>query len=71
MEMRLDELSDALEEILPAGFSISVDDDNQVIIETGLVEDEENELVPMDGAADEDSDFDEDTESYDESDTDD
>lgn len=60
--MNLEELQESLEDILPEGFQISLDARGQVVIKTGLVEDESGELHP-DGGADIDSDvYDEDEE---------
>lgn len=53
--MNLEELQESLEDILPEGFQITLDARGQVVIKTGLVEDESGELHP-DGGADIDSD---------------
>lgn len=53
--MNLEELQESLEDILPEGFQITLDARGQVIIKTGLVEDESGELH-ADGGADIDSD---------------
>lgn len=59
--MELSELEDALDEILPPGFHVSIDKKGQVVIFTGLTKDEDGELVSMDDD-DEDPDFDPDFE---------
>jgi hypothetical protein len=55
--MDIEELEEALSEILPEGFQITFDARRQVVIKTGLVEDDSGELH-ADGGADIDSDED-------------
>jgi hypothetical protein len=43
--MNLEELEEALEEIFPNGFQIETDNHGQIIIYTGLSQDEDGELV--------------------------
>ncbi len=62
--MTLEELEEALEELMP-GFSLGVDDNGQVIIYTNLAESEDGELVDLDDV-DDASIFDDDTEQLDE-----
>lgn len=60
--MNLEELEEAIKdlEILP-GFEIGTDENGQIVIYTGMTEDEDGELLPMDEDEDESS-FDEETE---------
>jgi hypothetical protein len=53
--MNLEELEEALEQILPVGFQIVTDDHGQVVIYTNLMEDEDadGELVDFEGGDDE------------------
>lgn len=57
--MDIEELEEALSDLLPEGFQIVFDARRQVVIKTGLVEDEHGELHPDGGAAidSEDEDF--------------
>lgn len=54
--MNYEELEEALDELFPGGFSIETDNHGQLVIYTGLVEDEDGELVPSDLEEDEDVD---------------
>jgi hypothetical protein len=65
--MTLEDLEEALENILQCGFQIETDNDGQIVIYTGLTEIDDGELVPIDESSD-NEDYDEDMESYDESD---
>ena len=65
--MTLESLEETLEDILPTGFQIEVDDEGQVVIFTNLSEDEDTGELVRCGNDDVDSDFDDDVESYDES----
>lgn len=59
--MTLDDLEEALADILPAGFQVETDNHGQVIIYTGLSLDDDGELVdfePSDDDEDEDLDLD-------------
>lgn len=59
--MNLEEIEEALESILPPGFSIETDKHGQLIIFTGLKEDEDGELVDFE-SDEEDPDLDPDFE---------
>lgn len=52
--MNIEELEEALNEILPRGFTIDTDDDGQLIVYTHLVEDEDGELYEYEGDEEED-----------------
>ena len=82
----IEDLQDALEDLfsdgLPSKFKIELDENNQVIIYTGLVQDEDGDLLEYhseddednedeDYGDDDDSEYDEDLESLDEEDDDD
>lgn len=54
--MTLEDLEEALEEILPNGFELDVDREGQIIIRTGLSQDEDGELVEFESEDDEDED---------------
>lgn len=73
--MTLEELEEALEEIFPNGFEIDVDDNGQLVIYTGLSQNDDGELVEFNSEEYEDDDEeledDEDMESLDEDDEDD
>lgn len=70
--MTLEELEEALEEILTSGFEIDVDNKGQIVIYTGLCQNEDGELVEYDGDdEDEDEDFDPDFEPLEDEDEDD
>lgn len=60
--MTLEELEEALSDILPNGFSIEADSHGQIIVYTNLTEDEDGELIDFEGEDDEDPDFDGDLE---------
>lgn len=66
--MNLEELEEALEEILP-GFQIETDKHGQIIIFTGMIQDEDGELLTMDDD-DGESSFDADTEQLEDDDFD-
>lgn len=59
--MNIEELEEALEELFHGGFSIETDNHGQIVIYTGLTQDDEGELVASEEDEDEDLD-DEDTE---------
>jgi hypothetical protein len=65
----IEDLEEALDELLPSGFSIETNTKGEVIIYTGLQQDEDGELTPMD--VEEDEDFDPDTDPLEEEDIDD
>lgn len=67
--MNLEELEEALEEVLPNGFQIETDNHEQIIIYTGLRQDDDGELVDFEGE-EEDPDFDPDFEPLEEEDDD-
>ena len=54
--MNYEELEEALDELFPNGFAIETDNHGQLIIYTGLTENDDEELVPMDVEEDEDVD---------------
>ena len=58
--MNLEDLEEALKEIIP-GFQLERDNAGQIIIYTGLIDDEDGELLQMDEDESESS-FDDDTE---------
>jgi len=60
--MNLEELEEELEAILPGHFRIDTDNNGQIIILTGLQEDDDGELVECDLEGDDDEEFDEDFE---------
>lgn len=60
--MNLEELEEALEGILPAKFQIETDNHGQLIIYTGLSQDEDGELVDFEFEDEEDPDADPDFE---------
>jgi RNA polymerase primary sigma factor len=47
--MTLEDLEEALEELLPNGFEIDVDNNGQLIIYTGLTQDDDGDLVEYEG----------------------
>jgi hypothetical protein len=68
--MNIEELEEALEELFPErNWSIETDSHGQIVIYTGLKEEEDGELVLFD--SEEDDDFDPDTESLEDEDIDD
>jgi hypothetical protein len=70
--MTLEDLEEALEEILPNGFEIDIDSNGQIIIHTGLTQDEDGDLVEFKGDEDEeDPDYDPDFQPLEEEDDDD
>jgi len=46
--MNLEELEEALEEFLPAGFEIETNSKGQIVIYTNLKQDDDGELVSLD-----------------------
>jgi hypothetical protein len=54
--MNYEELEEALDDLFPGGFSIETDNHGQLVIYTGLTEDDEGELIPIDLEEDEDVD---------------
>lgn len=65
----IEELEEALDDLLPGGFSIETNSRGEVVIYTGLQQDEDGELTPMD--VEEDDDFDPDTDPLEDDDLDD
>ena len=65
----IEELEEALDDILPGGFSIETKANGEVVIYTGLKQDEDGQLTPMD--LEEDEEFDPDTDPLEEEDIDD
>ncbi len=57
--MNIEELEEELDALFPGGFSIETDNHGQIVIYTGLMEDEDGELLPIDN--EESDDFDPDT----------
>lgn len=68
--MTFEELEEALQEVLGTGYQIDTDNHGQIVIYTGLREDDDGELVEFE-ADEEDEDFDPDFEPLDEEDEDD
>jgi len=68
----IEELEEALEEILGSGFQIETDNHGQLVIYTGLRQDDDGSLVDFEGDEDEeeDPDFDPDFEPIEEEDDD-
>ena len=66
--MNIEELEEALGDILPPGFQIETDKHGQIIIFTGLTQDDDGELLDFEGDEDEDIDFDPDVEPLDDED---
>lgn len=54
----IEELEEALEDILPHGFHIELNSQGELIVHTCLSQDEDGELVPFDNDEDEDEDED-------------
>jgi hypothetical protein len=54
--MNYEELEEALDDLFPGGFSIETDNHGQLVIYTGLVQDDEGELIPADLEEDEEVD---------------
>jgi hypothetical protein len=69
--MNLDELEEALGEILSSAFHIEVDKRGQLVILTGLRKEDDGELVDIEEDEDEDPDFDSDFEPLEEEDSED
>lgn len=67
--MNIEELEEALDELLPGGFSIETNSRGEVIIYTGLKQDEDGELTHIE--VEEDEDFDPDTDPLEDEDVDD
>lgn len=68
--MNIEELEEALEDILPAGFQIETDNHGQLIIYTGLAQDDDGELIDFEGEEEEDLDVDPDFEPLEDEDDD-
>lgn len=58
--MTLEDLEEALEEVLPHGFEVDVDNNGQIVIYTGLTQDEDGELVEFEGDEDDEDEDEED-----------
>jgi hypothetical protein len=54
--MNYEELEEALDELFPGGFSIETDNHGQLIVYTGLSQEDDGELKPVDSEEDEDVD---------------
>jgi hypothetical protein len=61
--MTLEDLEEALEELFPNGFELTTDDDGQIVILTGLMQDEDGELVEFESDDDEEEEEEEDFDS--------
>jgi hypothetical protein len=68
--MNMDDLEESLAEILPAGFQIETNRHGEVVIHTGLRQDDDGELVEIDDDTEEDPDFDPDFEPLEDEDQD-
>ena len=66
--MNIEELEEALEDILPVGFQIDTDKHGQIVILTNLSQDEDGELVELESDEEEDLDVDPDFEPLEEED---
>lgn len=60
--MNMDDLEESLTDILPAGFRLETNRRGELVIHTGLRQDEDGELIEINGEVDEDPDFDPDFE---------
>lgn len=60
--MNLEDLEEALADILPAGFQIEIGKRGQLVVYTNLLQDEDGELVDFDSEESEDLDFDSESE---------
>jgi hypothetical protein len=56
MDMNLEELEEALDELFPGGFSIETDSHGEMVIYTGLTLEEDGELGVFESEEDEDLD---------------
>lgn len=54
--MNIEELEEALADVLPGSFSIETNKHGQIIIHTSLIQDEDGELVPAESEEDEEFD---------------
>jgi len=68
--MNIDELRELLEEALPFRFQIDEDVNGQVIILTGMSQDEDGDLAKLESEDEEDDDIDPDFESFSDDDDD-
>lgn len=59
----IEDLEEALDDVLPDGFVFETNDSGQIVIVTNLTEDEDGRLIPVD--SDDSEDYDEDCEEYD------
>lgn len=62
--MNIEDLEEALSDFLPAGFQIETNKHGELVIHTGLRQDDDGELVDIDEDQDEDLDFDPDFEPF-------
>ncbi len=69
--MNIEELEEALEDILPPGFRIETNDHGQLIIFTGLAQDDDGDLVDFESDEEEDLEVDPDFEPLEDEDEDD
>ncbi|HEY5267564.1 MAG TPA: hypothetical protein VII94_00315 [Candidatus Saccharimonadales bacterium] len=54
--MNIEDLEEALADVLPGSFSIETNKHGHIIIHTSLIQDEDGELVPLDSEEDEEGD---------------
>lgn len=58
--MNIEELEEALDDLFPGGFVIDTDSHGEIIVRTGLKQDDDGELSPLEVEEDEDYDPDHD-----------
>jgi hypothetical protein len=66
--MTLEDLEEALEDVFPNGFQLTTDDDGQIVILTGLMQDEDGDLVEYESDDEEDEEDEEEDEEEDDDD---
>jgi hypothetical protein len=71
MDMNLEELEEALDELFPGGFSIETDSHGEMVIYTGLALEEDGELGVFESEEEEDEDLDPDFDPLEDEDMDD
>lgn len=54
--MNIEELEEALDDLFPGGFSIETDNHGQIVVYTGLKQDDDGELSTFESEEDEDYD---------------
>lgn len=65
----IEELEEALDELFPGGYSIETDSHGQIVIHSGLTQNEDGDLFPFDN--EENDDYDPDTDPLEDEDVDD